>query len=399
MLWTIGGQMQLVALSYYVYTNTGEALNLGYIGLFLFLPAISFSLLTGAVADRFDRRAIVMVCQCTMVLASLALFYITGRPGHALWPIYAVLFVTGTAMAFATPASQSLLPLLVPAKHFPNAVVWNSTIWQVATVVGPGAGGMLVAHLGAPRVFLIDASMTTGAFCCYLFMKIRTGRMEKSAVNWKSVTAGIHFIFQRKAVLGAISLDLFAVLFGGATALMPVFATDILHVGAVGFGWLRAAPSVGAAITAMAMAYVPPIRRAGATMFWCVAAFGACTIVFGLSRIYLLSFAVLVILGAVDMISVIIRHTLVTVMTPPSMQGRVSAVNSVFIGASNELGEFESGLTAHWFGAVRAVVLGGIGTLMVTGLWARLFPTLRQYGRLDQQHTHDLDEPRNTEPS
>ncbi|MGI8906721.1 MAG: MFS transporter [Candidatus Sumerlaeaceae bacterium] len=396
---TIGWLMQVTAVGYQVYSITHSKLDLGYIGLASFLPAILFSLLTGHVADRFDRRGVMMVCMSIMIAGSLALMgislmeippawpflsHIHGMPTAQTWPFLVILFVTGAAHAFYGPASQALMPQLVPQVHFANAVAWNSTIWQASAILGPAVGGLVYYQMGGPAaVYGADAALTSLAFLLMGLLHMRTGRMEMRAASWSTLLAGLHFIWKRKIILGAISMDLFAVLLGGATALLPVYAQDILHVGEAGFGLMRSAPAMGAAITALIVTHLPPMQRAGATMLVCVAIFGVATIAFGVSTNFWFSMACLVTMGAADMVSVVIRHTVVQMLTPPEMRGRVSAVNLVFIGASNELGEFESGVTAHWFGTVPAVVIGGVGTLMVVGLWAFMFPQLRKYKRLD----------------
>lgn len=394
----LGWQMQVTAIGYQIYSITGRALDLGYVGLAFFLPNLLFALVSGSTADRFDRRLIMLICFAVLLGGSLALFAISLTPGAPVWWIYLTLVITGSAHAFYGPASQSLMPELVPEKIFPNAVSWNSTIWQAVSIIGPALGGLVYDQFGGPHaVYAADAACSVIAFFLIMSLKTRTGRMEAAETSWDTILAGLHFIWNRKILLGTISMDLFAVLFGGATALLPIFAQDILKVDEVGFGLLRSAPAVGAAITAIVMAYLPPMRRAGATMMWCVAGFGIATIFFGISENFYFSLLCLFIIGATDMVSVIIRHTLVQVLTPPSMRGRVSAVNLVFIGASNELGEFESGLFAHWAGAVRAVVIGGVGTILVVGIWAGLFPGLRKFKRLDTASAEMDDEPRLTE--
>ncbi len=394
----LGWQMQITAIGYQIYSMTGRALDLGYVGLAFFLPNLLLSLVSGHTADRFDRRLIMLLCFVVLLAGSLALFAIALTPGAPVWWIYATLVITGSAHAFYGPASQALMPQLVPDKHFANAVAWNSTIWQAVMIVGPASGGFIYDFFGGPHaVYAIDAACSVIAFSLILTVRMRTGRMETAEASWQTVLAGLRFIWDRKIVLGAISMDLFAVLFGGATALLPVYAKDILQVGETGFGVLRSAPAVGAALTAIAVAHLPPMKRAGATMMWCVAGFGVATIVFGVSKNFYISVVALFIMGATDMVSVIIRHTLVQVLTPPSMRGRVAAVNIVFIGASNELGDFESGVVAHWVGVVRAVVIGGIGTILVVGAWAGMFPQLRKFKRLDTPHAELEDEPRMNE--
>lgn len=383
LLMTLGIQMQGVAVAWHVYSLTQRALDLGYVGLAQFLPSVVLSLVTGDTADRYDRRRILMACYATTALCSVLLFLLTHAGVTAVWPLYAVLVLLGTARAFAGPAGQSLVPHLVPTRHFPSAVAWNSSIFQVATIAGPSLGGLAFGLLHADGVFAVCSVLLFASTGMLAAMEVRTGRMEQAATSWQRLVAGMRFVWNQKVVLGAISLDLFAVLLGGAVALLPVYAKNILHTGPWGLGLLRSAPSVGAAATALTLAHFPLKRRAGRIMLACVALFGVCTVVFGLSSNLFLSLGALVVLGAADMVSVVVRQTLVQLATPPEMRGRVSAVNMVFIGASNELGEFESGVTAEWFGVVRAVVLGGLGTLAVVALWAWRFPELRNIHRAE----------------
>jgi len=378
----VAAQMINVAVGWQVYAATHEPLDLGYVGLAQFVPAIGLSLVTGHVADRFDRRRVAMVCNVVTIAASVALFLL-ARGAAPVWPIYAVLLVIGTARAFAAPAQQALLPHLVPSETFGNAVALSSSIWSVGMIVGPAAGGLVYGLLESPvPVYAACAATYLCALLLLTSMRVRTGRMEKRATSWATVLAGIRYVWANKIVLGAISLDLFAVLLGGAVALLPMFARDILAIGPRGLGVLRSAPAVGAAAMAAFLAYKPLERRAGPVMFACVALFGAATIAFGLSRSFALSLAALFVVGASDMVSVFVRQQLVLLATPEEMRGRVTAVNMVFIGASNELGEFESGVTAQWLGAVRAVVVGGVGTLVVVATWCALFPALRKVDRL-----------------
>jgi MFS family permease len=383
-LLTLGIQMQSVAVGWHVYSITQRPLDLGYVGLAQFLPAILLSLVTGYTADRFDRRRILLVCYVVLAVCALLLFGLAREGGSSVRLLYVVLVLLGVARAFAGPAAQSLVTHLVPSEHLSSAVALNSTIFQVATIIGPALGGLLYGAVHAQGVYVACALMIGAAAAFLSSMEVRTGRMEHAAGSWGRLVAGVRYVWQRKVLLGAISLDLFAVLLGGAVALLPIFAQDLLHTGPWGLGLLRSAPAVGAAGMALVLALFPLRRQAGVTMLFCVALFGLATVVFGLSRHLWLSLACLVVLGAADMVSVVIRLTLVQLATPPEMRGRVSAVNMVFVGASNELGEFESGLTAEWFGAARAVVLGGVGTLLVVGLWAWRFPELRQVTRVDE---------------
>lgn len=381
------GQMQTVAVGWHVYEITRRPLDLGLVGLAQFVPAAALSLLAGHVADRVDKRRILLVFHLGMVAASVALFFVARNGTPSILPIYAIAIALGTLRTFAGPANQSMLPHLVPVEVFPSAVAWSSSIWQGAAILGPALGGALQGTFGgepsraAALVYAIAAMLSLGAFFGILALGVRTGASDKASPSLSTVLAGVRFVFREKLVLGSISLDLFAVLFGGAVALMPVYARDILHAGPLGLGLLRSAPAAGAASMAVVLAYHPVRRRLGAVLYASVALFGVATVVFGLSRNLVLSLVALFVLGASDMISVVIRQLLVQLATPPAMRGRVSAVNLVFVGASNELGEFESGLTAAWLGVVPAVVLGGMGTLLVVGVFAFLFPTLR---RLDE---------------
>jgi MFS family permease len=391
----LGMQMQGVAIGWQIYAITHRPLDLAWVGLAQFLPAVALSLVAGHAADRFPRRRILALTNGALAALALALFALARA--QSLAPIYAVLVAVGMTRAFLGPANQSILPTLVPAEHFPNAVAWGSSFWQVAMVVGPTAGGIAYAALGGPEHVYALAAACLG-LACALVSTVRTrspgaaDRNPSGSLPYRappararqpdSLLAGVRYVRQNPIVLGAMSLDLFAVLLGGATALLPVYARDILHLGPWALGVLRSAPAAGAAVTAVVLAVRPIERGAGAKMFVGVALFGVATIVFGLSRHFALSLAALLVVGSADMVSVFVRSALVQLATPDAMRGRVSAVNMVFIGASNELGEFESGLTAQWLGTVPAVVLGGIGTLVVVGLWAWRFPALRRVGRV-----------------
>ena len=310
------------------------------------------------------------------------------RGTHAVLPIYLVLILLGVVRSFNGTASRSILPQLVPEEHFSNAVAWNATTFQAATIIGPSLGGILYAAFRGPSAVYAFAMITAmGALVSAFRIKTRTQARRREPMTLKTVFAGLHFIWREKLILGAISLDLFAVLLGGAVALLPVYAREILHTGPWGLGLLRTAPGVGAAVMAVALAHWPLRGRAGPLLLWSVAGFGVCTILFGVSSSLALSLIALICLGAADMISVIIRATLVQLRTPDEMRGRVMAVDMVFIGTSNELGQFESGLTAQWFGTVPAVVLGGVGTFLVIALWAWIFPDLRRLGSLDALKT------------
>jgi MFS family permease len=374
-------QMQNVAIGWLVYDITRDPLALGIVGLVAFLPAIGLALVTGYVADRFDRRRILLVCYALTVIAAVGLFACAFGGSRQVWPIYALTLLFGATRAFANPAGQALVPNLVPPEHFGNAVAWNSSAWQTATIAGPALGGLLYAVAGS-SVFAVAAGCFALSFVLFALIRHRAAKVVREKTTWTTLVAGIRFIRAKPVIFGAISLDLFAVLLGGATALLPIYARDILSVGAGGLGLLRSMPAVGAAATALFLAWRPLTRRTGRRMFQAVAVFGIATIGFGLSTSLPLSLACLFVLGAADMVSVFVRQTLVQIDTPDAMRGRASAVNTVFIGASNELGEFESGTLAALIGTVPAVVAGGLGTLLVTMLWARWFPALRDRDRL-----------------
>jgi MFS family permease len=380
----VGSQMMSVAVAWQVYAITHRAIDLGYVGLAQFVPAFAFSTVAGQLADRIDRGRIAATCNLVLAACALALLFLVLRPTHPVLPIYVVLFFIGVARSFAGPASQSFLPSLVPTEHFPNAVAWGSTVWQVSTIVGPSVGGVLYG-VGASWVYGISAALMALASALVFAIRARpiVRRGDKEALSWETILAGFRYVKRHRVILGSVSLDLFAVLLGGATALLPVYASDYLHVGAMGLGVLRSAPAVGAAVTAIVLAYRPLVHRAGVTMLASVATFGVATVVFGVSRSFGVSLLALAILGASDMVSVMVRSTVVQLRTPHEMRGRVSAVNTMFIVASNELGEFESGITAAWLGPVAAVVVGGLGSILVVALYAVFFPELRAIDRLD----------------
>jgi MFS family permease len=381
-------EMQSVAVGWQVYEITKRPIDLGYVGLAQFLPGVVLFLFAGHAADLFDRRKLLMWCYGGFALCSALLLAISWRAPRSVHSIYVVLVVLGIFRCFNWPASRAILPHLVPEDHFSNAVAWNASTFQIATIAGPAVGGVAYALFRGPAAVY---AIAVGVSILSTILTVRIHPLptspekelaEKEAVTLRTVLAGFHFIWEKKLILGSISLDMFAVLLGGAVALLPVYAKEILRTGPWGLGLLRSAPGVGAALMAVMVAHYPIRRRAGVTMLMCVAAFGALTILFGISHSLIVSLASLLLLGASDMVSVIIRATLVQVATPDDMRGRVNAVDMLFIGVSNELGEFESGLTAQWFGAVNAVVLGGIGTLLVIATWAWLFPELRRADQL-----------------
>jgi MFS family permease len=377
-------EMQAVAVGWQVYDITKRALDLGLVGLAQFLPGILLFLVSGHTSDRFNRRKVLGACYAGYAICSGLLLFLSLRGAHSVRPIYAVLILLGVVRSFNGTASRSILPQLVPDEHFANAVAWNATTFQAATILGPSLGGILYAAFHGPSAVYACAALTAvGALVSTFRIRTRPQARRREPMSLKTVFAGLHFIWREKLILGAISLDLFAVLLGGAVALLPVYAREILHTGPWGLGLLRTAPGVGAAVMAVALAHRPLRGRAGPTLLWSVAGFGICTILFGVSTSLVLSLISLIFLGAADMVSVIIRATLVQLRTPDEMRGRVMAVDMVFIGTSNELGQFESGLTAQWFGTVPAVLLGGVGTLLVIALWAWIFPELRRAGDMN----------------
>jgi MFS family permease len=380
---TIALEMQSVAVGWQVYELTKRPLDLGYVGLAQFLPGILLFLVSGHAADRLDRRNLLMTCYAGFAVCSALLFATAQRAIPSVYPIYGILVLVGVVRSFSMPTSRALLPQVVPEAHFPNAVAWNATIFQTATILGPAIGGLVYAFFRGPLV-VYGLAFVTGIIALFatLRMHVRSKHRPREEANLTRVLAGLHYIWRQKLILGSISLDLFAVLLGGAVALLPVYAREILKTGPWGLGILRSAPGVGAALMAVLLAYRPLRRRVGVTMLWCVAAFGVFTILFGISHNMALSLASLLMVGATDMVSVVIRGTLVQIATPDEMRGRVNAVDMIFIGASNEFGEFESGLTAHWFGTVPAVILGGVGAVVVTAIWAWWFPELRNAERL-----------------
>jgi MFS family permease len=370
-------QAQAVAVGWQVYDLTGDPFDLGLVGLAQFLPAFLLVLVTGQVVDRFDRRRILIVCQAVECVCAGLLLWTAIDPHPAEGAIFAILLLFGAARAFELPTSQAMLPSLVPREDFRNAVALNSSANQTAIIAGPAIGGLLYAF-GPTVVYATCGLLLLGAMGLIALMRYDQAPLEREPVSWKSLIAGLSFMRSRPDMLGAISLDLFAVLLGGITGLLPIFAKDILHVGPTGLGLLRSAPAVGALTTALILAKWPFRRHDGVVMLVAVGIFGIATVVFALSDVFLVSLIALVVTGASDMISVFVRQTLVQLTTPDAMRGRVSAVNAVFIGTSNQLGDFRSGTMAAWLGAPGAVLAGGLGTLAVVALWIRLFPALRK---------------------
>ena len=377
----VATQVQTVAVGWQVFSVSGDPFDLGLVALSQFLPFILLILPAGHVADRYDRRRIQLLTYGLLAVCAAALLWLALAGLTEIAPVLGVMVIFGTARAFNQPTGQALLPNIAPPGTFPRAVALHSSLGQIATIAGPALGGALVV-LGVEVAYALSVVLiVVGAL---LVAGLRGGgRVERSRepVSWATLLSGITFVRSRPVVLGSISLDLFAVLFGGATALLPIYAGEILKVGPIGLGVMHAAPAVGAALLATVVAVRPIRRHVGSWMFGGVVAFGIATIVFGVSTSLGLSLAALVVMGAGDMVSVYIRHMLVQLETPDEIRGRVSAVNSVFIGASNELGEFESGLTAAWWGIVPAVVIGGSATVAVAVAWARLFPVLRRLDR------------------
>jgi MFS family permease len=411
----IGRQMLAMAVGFEVFKRTNSATAIGFVGLMGALPVIFLSLPAGQVADRFSRKWIILATQTLLFFTSLALALLAGEsvviPNFAplawadrglLWIaaafgeskgvvfgpeiplIYLLVFANGTARAFGWAARSPFVANIVPRDALPNAAIWNSSTFEIGTIVGPALGGLLIAAFGFPPIYLLDAVCSLVFISFVLPIPYQQTHASRHVHPLRDLFSGIRFVWQMKPILATITLDLFAVLLGGATALLPIFADRILHVGAPGLGWLRAAPSFGAVTMALTLAHLPPMRRAGITMLCAVAGFGAATVVFGLSQNFWLSMAALMVTGACDNISVVVRHTLVQLLTPDPMRGRVSAVNNVFIGSSNELGAFESGITAALFGPVLSVVAGGIGTMFVVLGVARTWPEIRRIGRLQQ---------------
>lgn len=379
-----GGQMQTVALGWELYERTNSPMALGGIGLAQVLPMIALTLITGHVADKNDRKKITLLAMLLLMFCSLTLAAISYYQG-AVFLIYACLLLTGVARAFLKPAGDALMWQLIPTSAFTNAATWNSSSFQLASVIGPALGGFSIALFrSATGVYILSAIAALSCFFLTAAIKPQKTNFKKEPISLKTLVAGAEFVWNNQLILAAITLDLFAVLLGGAVALLPVFAKDILHAGPVELGYLQAAPSIGALIMAALLVYLPPIRKAGTALLWSVVGFGIVTIIFGLSRWVWLSLLMLALSGALDSISVVIRHTLVQIRTPDHLRGRVAAINSVFISASNELGGFESGLTAALFGPVFSVVGGGIGTILVVVATAMIWPEIRKLGALHE---------------
>ena len=378
-------EMQAVAVGWQVYEITRKPLDLGFVGLAQFLPGILLFPISGHASDRYERRTVLSACYAGYAVCFGLLLMLARQGSPSILHIYAVLVLLGTVRSFNSTASRAILPQLVPREHFPNAVAWNSSIFQAETILGPSLGGIVYAGFRGPSAVYAIAMMTALAAMVSTFrIKTEVQARPREPMTFRTVFAGLDFIWSKKLILGAISLDLFAVLLGGAVALLPVYAREILHTGPWGLGLMRTAPGVGAALMAVILAHWPLRGPSGPTLLWAVTGFGVFTIIFGVSRSLTISLIALLLLGASDMISVIIRATLTQLATPDEMRGRVTAVDMIFIGASNEFGQFESGVTAQWFGTVPAVILGGVGTLVVIALWAWWFPELRRAGELEE---------------
>jgi len=385
---SFGQQMLTVAVGWELYERTHSALALGLVGLTQMIPMVLCTLPAGHVADNYERKRIVIAMISVVALTSLGLTFISALHAPVHW-IYMCLFVTGIARTFLWPASSAFLPHLVPRSLFPRAVTWNSGTFHLSSVAGPAAGGALIAVTqsavthSAATVYALN---TVAALVCLImvcFIRVRHVVAMKEKMTAANLIEGFRFVVANRIIFGTITLDMFAVLLGGATSLLPVYAKDILRVGPSGLGVLQAAMSMGAVVCALVIAHRPPLEKAGRAMLWAVALFGVATIGFGFSKWFWVSFAMLFVCGAVDNVSVVVRHTLVQMLTPDEKRGRVSAVNSLFIGTSNELGGFESGTVAHWLGPVFSVVSGGVGTILVVMAVALLWPQIRNYGRLD----------------
>ncbi|MCE9614360.1 MAG: MFS transporter [Lentisphaerae bacterium] len=378
----IGGAMQSVAVGWDLYERTGSAMALGGVGLVQVLPIILLAVPAGHLADRLDRRRIMLTAQAVVATGSVGLALLSWA-GGSVASVYTCLALAAIARAFGGPASSAFWPGLVPAEAYSNAVTWRSGGFQVASVLGPALAGLLIGwqHRAVPA-YLMDAALTLIFWLNVYQIPPRPVVPHPEPASWRSLLAGFGFLWRTKVLLAAVSLDMFAVLLGGATALLPIYAKDILHVGPVGFGLLRAAPAAGAVIMTLMIAHHPPTSRAGPAMLWSVVGFGVATVVFGLSQSFWLSLVALALTGALDNISVVVRHSLLQLQTPDAMRGRVNAVNSVFISCSNELGAFESGTVAAMFGPVVSVVAGGLGTLAVVAAVALLCPPLRRLRHL-----------------
>lgn len=379
-----GNQMRSAAVGWEVYDRTREPLSLGWVGLVLAIPVILLALPAGAAADRYPRRALIMLAQAGLALSGLGLAW-ASYTSAPLPIVYLLLFATGVFRALGWPASTAIVTGLVPTNIFANATMWRSVGFQLAATAGPLLGGIVIAWTASPvLVYLIDAASSLIQMVCLMFVHSRPHERTVEPRSWRSVAQGVRFLRRQPILLSTMTLDMVAVLFGGATAMLPIYATDVLHVGAVGFGWMRAMPSLGAIFMGLLLAVMPPMERGGRALLAAVSAFGVATIVFGMSTSFPLSLVALFVLGAADNISVVIRATVLQLLTPDSMRGRVTAVGIIFIGTSNEVGEFESGVAAQWLGLVPSVVFGGSMTLVTVMAVAAIWPELARLGSLEQ---------------
>jgi len=381
-LLTFGRQIETVAIGVYLWNLTHDPLSLGWLGLIQALPVMLLALPAGQLADRFDRRRVMMVMLAIGTCVSVGLALAVRQAVPLGW-FYLLLAVGASTSAAGGPARAALLPQILPADQFTNAVTWSSSIFQIASMTGPAVGGLVIGtenHIAAALGVVVACRL--GSLLAIAGVRLRPQERDRAAISWRNLLAGIRFVWQSKLILATITLDLFAVLLGGATYLLPIYAEEILHVGARGLGFLRSAEAVGAICMAVLLAHLPPMRRAGRTMLLAVAGFGAATVVFGISTWFWLSLVMMFLIGALDNVSVVVRHTLVQMLAPDAMRGRVSAVNNVFIVSSNDLGGLESGVLARLFEPVAAVVIGGVGAMVVVLTWARVWPEILVIGRL-----------------
>ncbi len=382
-LTAFGNEMLTFAIGWELWLRTHSAFALGMVGLVQVVPVILLSLPAGHVADQYNRRRIVLVTELFLALCVFGLAWLSFTKG-SIYLVYVFLLGIGISRAFNDPAASTLVPETVPPHLFASAATWNTSVWHFASITGPALAGILIGFFDAVTFIYIFAAFAAIIFV--VLLSIIQGRklaLAQKSATWKAVTEGFRFMRDTKVILAAITLDMFAVLFGGAVALLPIYATDILKVGAEGMGIMRAAPSIGALVMAFIIAHLPPMKNAGKTLLWAVAGFGLATIIFGVSTSFILSVAMLAVLGSLDNVSVVIRGTLLLTQTPDQMRGRISSVNSIFIGVSNELGGFESGVAAALLGPVGAVILGGVGTIVVVAVVARIFPQIRLLETLD----------------
>jgi MFS family permease len=391
-LLTFARQIEVVAVGLHLWNLTHDPLSLGWLGLIQALPVMLLAIPAGNLADRFDRRRVMVLMLAVNTLVSLGLAAAVRQAVPLSW-FYLLLIVGASASAAGGPSRAALLPQLLAAEDFANGVTWSSSIFQIASMTGPAVGGLVIGmQNNIAGAFSMVAACRLGALLAIAGVRLRPQLREQAAVSWESLVAGIRFVWQTKLILATITLDLFAVLLAGATYLLPIYAEEILHVGARGLGFLRSAEAVGAIAMAVLLAHLPPMRRAGRTMLWAVAGFGVATVVFGLSPWFWLSMAMMFLIGALDNVSVVVRHTLVQMLAPDAMRGRVSAVNNVFIVSSNDLGGMESGVLARLFGPVAAVVIGGIGAIGVVLAAARIWPEILAIGSLADVRPAEAEE-------